>query len=390
VLALPGAHPPEVIGRVLAGAAMIAYRRGRYELATAHAERVLALSERAGDSVLAARAITVLGNVAFDHGELELAVTRYREALARFRTADDIDGMADTLSKSGLVLTSIGLLEGAAAALEESLALGRDWNRPVWITTSTGRLAFVDQLRGDLVSAEARVTEVLPMQRQLNPISAVAHLWLGASVARDAGDFPLSAARYRESLELRWKWGEPRGIAESLAGIVELAVLTGRPLTAVRLFGAVEALRQRIGVPGYRWEQERREQAIARARQQLGDEAFAAALDEGTRMHRPGVIGLAVEVAREIEAQVPETPAPAPAPDVHPYDPREREAIVRLTGRELEVLCWLADGLTDREIGEALFISPRTVARHLHSIYQKLDVSSRSAATAFAHRNGVA
>ena len=107
-------------------------------------------------------------------------------------------------------------------------------------------------------------------------------------------------------------------------------------------------------------------------------------------MPRPGVIGLAVEVARDIEAQVPVTPAPAPAPDIRPHDPREREAIVLLTGRELEVLRWLADGLTDREIGEALFISPRTVARHLHSIYQKLDVSSRSAATAFAHRNGVA
>jgi DNA-binding NarL/FixJ family response regulator len=45
--------------------------------------------------------------------------------------------------------------------------------------------------------------------------------------------------------------------------------------------------------------------------------------------------------------------------------------------------------LTDREIGEQLYISPRTVARHLHSIYQKLDVTSRSAATAFAHREGL-
>jgi len=55
---------------------------------------------------------------------------------------------------------------------------------------------------------------------------------------------------------------------------------------------------------------------------------------------------------------------------------------VKLTARERDVLKALANGLTDREIADQLFISPRTVERHLHAIYQKLDVSSRSAATA--------
>jgi ATP/maltotriose-dependent transcriptional regulator MalT len=55
-----------------------------------------------------------------------------------------------------------------------------------------------------------------------------------------------------------------------------------------------------------------------------------------------------------------------------------------LTARELEVLRLLAAGKSNREIGEALFISEHTVARHVQNIFAKLDVSSRAAATAFA------
>lgn len=55
-----------------------------------------------------------------------------------------------------------------------------------------------------------------------------------------------------------------------------------------------------------------------------------------------------------------------------------------LTARELEVLRYAAQGLTDAEIGERLFISHRTVSQHLRSVYGKLHVRSRAAATRFA------
>ena len=55
-----------------------------------------------------------------------------------------------------------------------------------------------------------------------------------------------------------------------------------------------------------------------------------------------------------------------------------------LTGREVEVLRLLAQGMTDAQIAEQLVISPRTVNNHLTSIYQKIQVSSRSAATRYA------
>ena len=61
-----------------------------------------------------------------------------------------------------------------------------------------------------------------------------------------------------------------------------------------------------------------------------------------------------------------------------------------LTGREVEVLRMVATGQSDREIAEALFISPRTVQAHLTSIFAKLDVKTRTAAAAAAHRLGIA
>ena len=58
-----------------------------------------------------------------------------------------------------------------------------------------------------------------------------------------------------------------------------------------------------------------------------------------------------------------------------------------LTAREVEVLRLLAQGLSDAQIAEQLVISPRTVNRHTTSLYSKLGVSSRAAATRFAHEH---
>ena len=55
-----------------------------------------------------------------------------------------------------------------------------------------------------------------------------------------------------------------------------------------------------------------------------------------------------------------------------------------LTVREVQVLSLVATGQTNREISSTLMISEHTVARHMQNIFSKLEVSSRTAATAFA------
>jgi DNA-binding NarL/FixJ family response regulator len=58
-----------------------------------------------------------------------------------------------------------------------------------------------------------------------------------------------------------------------------------------------------------------------------------------------------------------------------------------LTDREREVLSLVAAGETNRQIATALGISEHTVARHLSNIFDKLSVTSRTAASAFAHKH---
>ena len=64
-------------------------------------------------------------------------------------------------------------------------------------------------------------------------------------------------------------------------------------------------------------------------------------------------------------------------------------AVKQLTDRECDVLKLLADGLDNREIAKALFMSPTTVKRHVSSIVLKLGVSNRVQAAIFAVRAGV-
>ncbi|MGN6814204.1 MAG: response regulator transcription factor, partial [Thermomicrobiales bacterium] len=60
-----------------------------------------------------------------------------------------------------------------------------------------------------------------------------------------------------------------------------------------------------------------------------------------------------------------------------------------LSAREVEVLRLVAQGLTDGQVAERLFLSPRTVGTHLRAIYNKLGVDNRTAATAFAIEHGL-
>lgn len=70
------------------------------------------------------------------------------------------------------------------------------------------------------------------------------------------------------------------------------------------------------------------------------------------------------------------------APDAAP----SRLSIASLTPRETEVLSWVAKGKTNRDVGEILGMSPRTVNKHLEHVYEKLGVETRAAAAALASR----
>ena len=106
-------------------------------------------------------------------------------------------------------------------------------------------------------------------------------------------------------------------------------------------------------------------------------------------MHAAGTLrAQAAEVARRLRCAraaswaCRQSPAPSLSPGL-----RTR---LSLSPRETEVLRLVAAGLSSRRIGEQLALSPHTVAKHLTSIFAKLGVDNRAAATAFAIRHGLA
>jgi DNA-binding NarL/FixJ family response regulator len=80
----------------------------------------------------------------------------------------------------------------------------------------------------------------------------------------------------------------------------------------------------------------------------------------------------------------PDETAPAPETGAAPAG-----GLDQLTPRERDVLELLIQGLTNRQIAEALLISPNTTKKHVDHILQKMSVSTRAGAVAAALRNGL-
>jgi len=200
------------------------------------------------------------------------------------------------------------------------------------------------------------------------------------------GNYPAARALYEESLESLLSVqavtsNRPfvdifANLDFALEGLAAVVAVQGELAWAARLWGAAAARRDTRGTPlppVYRADYER---SVTAARTQLGEQPFAAAWNEGRTMSPEQA--LAARGPLTMPTLVPAEPATVPHP------PKAATYPDGLTTREVEVLRLVAQGLTDAQVAEQLVISPRTVNTHLTSIYAKIQVSSRSAATAYA------
>ncbi len=214
--------------------------------------------------------------------------------------------------------------------------------------------------------------------------TAESSIRLAVDEARSPGDRARLLAPYVEILLAVDEFEQARGAAGELN---ELAAHLNAPLLAARaahttgsvLLSAGEA-REALGWLREAWflyrdldvpyEGARTRALLGLACRQLGDEDTAQMeLDAAGWVFRQlGAVLDQAAVDRHLARRTPETPA-------------------GLTDREVEVLRLVAAGKTNREIAGELFLSQKTVARHLSNIFTKLDVNSRSAATAFAFQH---
>jgi len=94
-----------------------------------------------------------------------------------------------------------------------------------------------------------------------------------------------------------------------------------------------------------------------------------------------------LDAASSVFRRLDAVPDLARAEELSRIAPTTATATAGLTAREVQVLGLVAKGKTNRVIADDLFISEKTVARHVSNIFTKLGLSSRSAATAYAYEH---
>ena len=315
---------------------LIAWSQGNLEQAEAYAEEALALARVVGDKYHIATTLSNLCGIAARHGDPARGAQLAQEALTIARELGEKSLIATTLQNRGYLLALQGDPERGAPLALEGLALFRELDDKMFITISLHSLGYIAWLQGNTAQAAELYIE-------------------GLSIAREIGN------------KTRIGW-----LLIGLAGVVEAEGCDHR---AARFLGAAETVFD-VDVHMSVVERSGYEHLVQQVRTQLGEKAFTVALAEGRTM-TPEEILAAPEPERLPEIEVPAT-QPAASERMAPSYPGG------LTEREVEVVRLVAQGLTNAYIAEQLIISLHTVNAHVRSIYNKLEVNSRSALTRYA------
>jgi ATP/maltotriose-dependent transcriptional regulator MalT len=401
--------------RALYEAAELAFIYARHMPLEQLAEESLALYQELGDPVGMAHSLSRLGGIDRIRSQFTLAQARLEEAATGFQALDNRWRQGQCFTEWARAATEEGRYEQAHALLSESLVLYQelgDAQRLDWVRYLLARLLFVGQQdralarqlaeqslgrfrergdtpysvyplgllglihleQGELMAARRLLEESLAIGKQTGVETDAIELCLGlARLLAVQGDVAAARRLYHEGVTLLFECNVYKeGVAASLEGLAALEAGQGAQRLAARLWGAAHALRETIGAPVYPVYHASYERATALARARLGEQAFRMAWAEGRSMTPEQAL-----VAQEQALLLAPTPARPAAAAPLPSSTFP----AGLTAREVEVLHLLAQGWTDAQIAEQLVISLRTVNRHTTSLYSKLGVSSRAAAT---------
>lgn len=362
---------PALRAKALYAAAELAWLQGQSALARARIEESAALFRALGDRRGLAYTLQSLP-MAIDHPGAQESVA---ESLRLFEEVGDAWGAA--LAMGALDLFAL-IRDGdpmgrGQARLEEALArwreLGDDWGT----AQTLNMLGDLARSQGDEAGAVARYEESLALLRRQGLTGTVPSLLHNLGyVALRRGDVRRALRLFRESLALFRDQGDQRGIADGLDGLAGVLGGLKQPERAARLLGAAEALREAIGAAVWPANAADYARTAGVVRGQLDEPAFAAAWAAGR--------GLPPEQATA--AALAEEPIDRP--------PDGTAEGLELTAREREVAALVARGLTNRQIGAALFITEGTARLHVKHILRKCDFTSRAQIAAWAVAQGLA
>jgi DNA-binding CsgD family transcriptional regulator len=317
--------------------------------------------------------------VAMNEGDLERARALGEESLALGRQADAAQGIVWSLLTLAIAATLRADYERAERLYAEGLSLSRELDSAYWRFLYFENWGWTALLQGDPERATVLIEEAVELARERRrgfmgllsrPLDNLG--W----AALLGGELGRAKAQFGENLTLSKGRGDKGTLLMSLEGLACVVGAEGEALRAARLFGAAESLQEAVDYRLVPQERAVLEPYRASVRSGLGEAAWEKAVAEGgaTGLDQATAYALSKERSSKHLSPTRSQPPVSSTPE-HPGG---------LSPREVEVLGLVAEGLTNAQVAQRLFLSPRTVQRHLNSVYHKIGSSTRAEAARFA------
>ena len=347
---------------------------GRFDEAIAAFEQAATL---ASDGALRTSGVAraSMASAMLRKGALEDADRAHREIAPLLRQIDDPSLLATFLSNHAVVRQRLGDVREAQTLLSECLDIQQQLGDEYGISVTLVNLA---DLQLDPVSTVRYATEALEVALRIKAldVSSAASVNLGDS-ALALGDTSAAAAHYITALDSYATIGDELGQADVI-GLIGALGIESSPVAAARLIGAAQSVYARNDVQATSPQALRVSALQDRLRTLLGTEEFERERAVGQEWGLDDAVLEALAIARTERARAPAIRVPQPEP-----------TFGNLTPRELDVLRLIADGKTNRQIADALFITLKTADHHVGRILAKLECRNRAGAAALAYQHGL-
>ncbi len=385
------ASRPEVASAyaaIVAREGWMTFHLGRQRDARARLEQSLAVQQAHGLGDEMGFGLNYLAAVCAYLGDEPAALAYGERGQALALATDDAYGQAVIGNILGQIAFDRKDYSTARRYSEQSLAIeqriGNRWSMSFSLT-NLGKVAYT---QGNFADAQRLFAQSLELRIAMGDLrgAAISHHRLG-DTAVGLGDHEGARSHYNQSLGLFRSIGNRWGQAAVLISQGQLALAQERPGDAVPLLQEALGLALETGSSP----QIAAVAGLCAPLVRPHDSAWAAQLEAlaapsaSSRLTTEEAAGLA---ARLLTWHYRPPPTRAGGPPAAASTGRASYP-GGLTAREVEVLRLVARGLTDAQVADELVLSRRTVSTHLTSIYGKLGINSRSAATRFAVEHGL-
>jgi predicted ATPase/DNA-binding CsgD family transcriptional regulator len=297
----------------------------------------------------------------------------HKQSLRMFRNLDDHRGIAFALNMMGVIGLQKNEPVKTEKLLTESLALQRELGDPWGIAFTMQNFPPLALQKNDLAMAKEYAEEtVLWFERAGDQRGVARSLEDFAEIAQLEGNPAHAVELMAKSLPKLIPLGDRgaiAGVLESL--IISFAALRKYQMGAL-LIGTTEALREEMGTSHNRAEYENYHEAVSKIKKNLSELKYNQARSKGRGMPLEEIVDYVTG-----ETNPPVTKLEITA---------EENVWFQLTARERDVMRLLAEGHSNLEISQKLFLSEKTVRNYISHIYQKLQITSRGEAILLARK----